>query len=139
MVSCGIEIAARRAVFVFLRSNGETVETVDAPSARLDLRDDDDPDALLSFHRAAARLLDAVNPSRVGILERKKFGNFAASGTTFKMEALLQLNPGRKVVIVPAAAFRSFLKDRRPEAAPRFRYQKNAYLLALFLLEEAES
>jgi hypothetical protein len=40
------------------------------------------------------------------------------------------------VVIIPAATLRQFAKEQRPVLAPRFSYQKNAYLLAYYLLAE---
>jgi hypothetical protein len=133
MVSCGIDIAAKRAVFVFLKLDG-SVSDVTGAFTQLRVRDDDDPGALSAFHRSAMTMFAARRPHRIGILQRKKFGTFAASGTTFKLEALLQLYPDQKVEIVSGQELRMFAKERQPAVAPRYKYQKNAYLLALYLL-----
>lgn len=134
MISCGIEISARRAIFVFLESNG-SVTDVTGESTQLKIDDEDDPDALREFQSSVADIFDARRPDRIGILQRKKFGNFAASGTTFKLEALIQLYTGQNVAVVPGQKLRAFAKAQKPEVTPRYQYQKQAYLLALFLLD----
>jgi hypothetical protein len=79
-----------------------------------------------------------MRPDRIAIVQRKKIGNFASGGTTFKLEGLLQLYPPTDVTIVASAILRQFSKDHRPVLTPRFSYQKNAYLLARYLLKELE-
>ncbi len=133
MISCGIDIAAKRAVFVFLAFDG-SVSDVTGTFTQLRIQDDDDPRALSAFYRAAMDMFATRRPHRIGILQRKKFGTFAASGTTFKLEALLQLYPDQQVEIVSGQELRMFSKERQPTVAPRYQYQKNAYLLALYLL-----
>lgn len=134
MIACGIEITAKRAVFVFLESKG-SVKDVTGRCTQVKIDDDDDPDALKRFQRTVFEIFADRCPDRIGILQRKKFGNFAASGTTFKLEALIQLYPEHDVTIVSGHDLRAFVKGQKPEVTPRYQYQKNAYLLSLFLIE----
>ena len=135
-VSCGIEISGRRAIFVFLRLQGKAILDVTGKQTQITLKNEDDPGEIRRFHRAGQALFEQIQPDRIAIIQRKKRGHFASGGTTFKLEGLLQLYPRTDVTIVPTAALRQFAKDRRPVLAPRFSYQKNAYLAACHLLEE---
>ena len=135
-VSCGIEISGRRAIFVFLRLQGKAILDVTGKQTQITLKNEDDPGEIRRFHRAGQALFEQIQPDRIAIIQRKKRGHFASGGTTFKLEGLLQLYSRTDVTIVPTAALRQFAKDRRPVLAPRFSYQKNAYLAACYLLEE---
>jgi len=134
-ISCGIEIAARRAIFVFLRLQGPEIRDVTGKQSQIRIEDEDSPDDIRRFCRAAHGLLDHHRPDRIAIVQRKKKGHFASGGTTFKLEGLLQLYPHTDVAIVASAALRQFVKDHRPVLTPRFHYQKNAYLMARYLIE----
>jgi hypothetical protein len=135
---CGIEISARRAVFVFLRQTDETIEDITGKQTQIKIGDEDDPGQVRHFCRTAHALFDCRQPDRIAIVQRKKIGNFASGGTTFKLEGLLQLYPQTDVTIVPPVRLRQFSKEHRPVLRPRFSYQKNAYLLACYLLHEFE-
>ena len=132
--SCGIDISARRAIFVFLRQTAETIEDVTGKQTQIKIDDEDDPGEVRHFCRCAHAIFDRRKPDRIAIVQRKKIGNFASGGTTFKLEGLLQLYPQTDVTIVPPVLLRQFSKDHRPVLSPRFSYQKNAYLLARYLL-----
>ena len=134
MVGCGIEIAARRAICVALGVKaGQIVDLTDRRRP-LEIGDDEDPAEVRRFRHEAQALLENWAPDRIGILQRKKIGTFAAGGTTFKMEGLIQLYPHRPVEIVPAVNLRAFAKQNQPPMNHRYAYQKNAYLLACYLL-----
>jgi hypothetical protein len=135
---CGIEISARRAIFVFLRQTADTIEDVTGKQTQIKIDDEDDPGQVRHFCRSAHALFDRRQPDRIAIVQRKKIGNFASGGTTFKLEGLLQLYPQTDVAIVPPVRLRQFSKEHRPVLRPRFSYQKNAYLLACYLLREVE-
>lgn len=135
-ISCGIDISARRAIFVFLRQTGETIEDITGKQTQIKISDEDEPGELRRFCRCAHAIFEDKRPDRIAIVQRKKIGNFASGGTTFKLEGLLQLYPQKDVTIVAPALLRQFSKDQRPVLTPRFTYQKNAYLLARYLLEE---
>ena len=135
---CGIEISARRAIFVFLRQTAETIQDVTGKQTQIKINDEDDPGQVRLFCRSAHALFDRRQPDRIAIVQRKKIGNFASGGTTFKLEGLLQLYPQTDVAIVPPVRLRQFSKEHRPVLRPRFSYQKNAYLLACYLLRELE-
>lgn len=135
-ISCGIDISARRAIFVFLRQTGDMIEDVTGKQTQLKIGDEDDPGEVRHFCRSAHAILEGQRPERIAIVQRKKKGNFASGGTTFKLEGLLQLYPHKDIAIVAPVILRQFSKDRRPVLSPRFAYQKNAYLLARYLLDE---
>ena len=131
----GIEISARRAIFVFLRRVGSKIEDITGRQTQITIENDDDPAQIRRFCRSAHALFDLMQPHCIAIIQRKKRGHFASGGSTFKLEGLLQLYPHRDVILVSPAVLRQFAKDRQPVLAPRFGYQKNAYLLACYLLE----
>ena len=135
-VCCGIEIAARRAIFVFLRLQGKNILDVTGRRTQITIKKEDDPEELRLFHHTGETFFEQMRPERIAIIQRKKRGHFASGGTTFKLEGLLQLYPHTDVVIVPQAILRRFAKDQRPVLAPRFGYQKNAYLMARYMIQE---
>ncbi len=137
MICCGIEIAARRAIFVALGTEGGQVVDRTGRQRPLTIGDDEDPAEVLRFRQASQAILEGWRPDRVGILQRKKIGTFASSGLTFKMEGLIQLYPHRPIAIVPAQALRAFAKEQQTAVTPRYAYQKNAYLLACYLHHKA--
>jgi len=135
-ISCGIEISARRAIFVFLRLQGKEILDITGKRTQITIKNEDDPEEIRRFYRAGETFFEQMQPRRIAIVQRKKRGHFASGGTTFKLEGLLQLYPQTDVTIVPGATLRQFVKDRRPVLSPRYSYQKNAYLMARYLLEE---
>ena len=136
-VCCGIEISARRAIFVMLRREGEALVDITGKQAQIKIQNEDDPEQVRRFCKAAHDLFDRVRPDRIAIVQRKKKGHFASGGTTFKLEGLLQLYPHTDVTLVSPATLRQFAKEKRPTLAPRYVYQKNAYLLACYLMAES--
>lgn len=133
--ACGIDIAGKRAVFVFLKRDGDRVADLTGRHTQLRIDDPDDPEALRRFCQSAHAVFGNLHPERIAILARRKSGRFAAGGATFKLEALLQLYGPSDVTLVAPALLRRFAKDRQPQINPRFTYQQKAYLLALYLLE----
>ena len=134
--SCGIEITARRAIFVFLRLEGGDIVDVTGKKTQVVVQNEEAPGDIRRFCRSAHELFDRMQPHRIAVIQRKKKGHFASGGTTFKLEGLLQLYPRTDVAIIAPAILRQFAKEHRPVLTPRFSYQKNAYLMALYLLEE---
>lgn len=137
MIGCGIEIAGRRAICVALGvEDNQIVDLTDRrrPPA---IGDDEDPAEVRRFRREVQTFLEFWRPDRVGILQRKKIGPFAAGGTTFKIEGLIQLYPHQSVEIVPTANLRAFARENQPPMNHHYAYQKNAYLLACYLVHPA--
>ncbi|MGD9331053.1 MAG: DUF3010 family protein [Desulfobacterales bacterium] len=137
VTSCGIEIAARRAIFVFLRREGGQVVDVTGRQTQIKIENADDPGEIRLFCQKAHALLDDKYPARIAIVQRKKRGHFASGGTTFKLEGLLQLYKPNDIAIVAPALLRKYAKEARPLIRPRYGYQKNAYLLAHYLIRPA--
>ena len=138
MIGCGIEIAGRRTICVALGIKDGHIVDLTERRRPIEIGDDEDPAEVRRFRLATQALLESWRPDRIGILQRKKIGTFAAGGTTFKMEGLIQLYPHQPVAIVPAQARRVFVKEQRTPVSSRYAYQKNAYLLARFLLHQAQ-
>jgi hypothetical protein len=134
MIGCGIEIVGRRAICVALGVKDGQMVDLTGRQRPLAMGDDEDPVEVRRFQQAVQACLAAWRPDRIGILQRKKIGTFAAGGLTFKMEGLIQLYPHRPVEIVPSATIRAFTKEHQPPMNPRYAYQKNAYLLACYLV-----
>ena len=134
-VCCGIEISGRRAIFVFLRLQGQEILDVTGKRTQITIKNEDDPGEIRRFYQAGQTFFEQMQPHCIAIIQRKKHGHFASGGITFKLEGLLQLYPRTDVAIVPPAALRQFAKDHRPVLTPRFSYQKNAYLMARYLLQ----
>ena len=137
MICCGIEIAARRAICVALAREGDQIVDLTGRQRPLEIGDDEDAAEVLRFRRAAQALLETWQPDRIGIIQRKKIGTFASGGTTFKLEGLIQLYPHQPVAIIPSRHLRAFAKEEQPTLNPYYAYQKNAYLLATYLLHQA--
>lgn len=136
MIGCGIEIAARRAICVALAVKDEKIVDLTERRRPLEIGDDEDPAEVRRFRREVQALLESWRPDRIGILQRKKIGTFASGGTTFKLEGLIQLYPHQPVEVVPAQDLRAFAREHRPPLNHRYAYQKNAYLLARYLLHQ---
>jgi len=137
-VCCGIELSARRAIFVFLRREGAATVDITGKNTQVSIEDEDDPEQVRRFYHATHAVFERMRPDRIAIIQRKKRGHFASGGTTFKLEGLLQLYPRVAVTLVAPVILRQFAKEHRPDLIPRYRYQKNAYLLASYLLHECE-
>ena len=135
-VCCGIEISGRRAIFVFLRLQGQEILDVTGKRTQITIKNEDDPGEIRRFYQAGQTFFEQMQPHRIAVIQRKTRGHFASGGTTFKLEGLLQLYPRTDVAIVPPAVLRQFVKDHRPVLTTRFSYQKNAYLMARYLLQE---
>lgn len=138
LTCCGIDIAGRRAVFVFLRRTEGRVVDVTGRRTQLKIDNPDAPAELRRFCREAHALFDDIRPERIAIAARRKSGRFAAGGATFKLEALFQLYGPTDVALVAPVDLRRFAKERHPDLTPRFSYQKTAYLLARYLLETCD-
>lgn len=137
MICCGIEIAARRAICVALSRKAGRVVDLTGRQRPLEIGNDEDPAEVRRFRREVQARLEGWQPDRIGIVQRKKIGTFASGGLTFKLEGLIQLYPHRRVEIVPTRHLRTFAKENQPAMNHRYAYQKNAYLLACYLLQPA--
>lgn len=139
MICCGIEIAARRAICVVLTLNDGRIIDLTGRRRPLEIGNDEDPAEVCRFRRDAHAFLEDFRPDRIGIVQRRKIGTFASGGITFKLEGLIQLYPHQPVGIVPTQSLRAFAKEKQPSMNHRFAYQKNAYLLARYLIHQAQN
>ena len=136
MIACGIEIEGRRAIFSVLQKKGENILDVTGKFAQLKIKNDENPDEIRSYFNTIKSHFDSINPDKIAIIQRQKKGMFVSGSITFKIEGLIQLYPNKDVILISSNTLRKFDKDNSPEIIPKFKYQKNSYLLALYLLKE---
>jgi hypothetical protein len=136
MIGGGIEIVARRAVFVFLQKVDAAVSDITGALRPLVIGDDEDAAEVRRFCREAHAVLDRFRPDRIALIQRRKMGPFASGGLTFKIEGLIQLYPRGSVEIIPTQQLREYAKDTPAMIKARYAYQKNAYEAARYILDQ---
>ena len=138
MITCGIDLAANNAFFVILKKEGGIISDVTGKFTKLSIKDDENCKEIRSFSETIKVHFDTIMPERIGIIKRNKMGKFAGGAVSFKMEGLIQLYEKRNIALVSPHTLRSFQKKENCQIHPVYKYQKNAYLLALYLLNFKE-
>jgi hypothetical protein len=133
----GIEITARKAVFVFLAQTDAGVADITGALRPLAIGDDEDATEVKRFCAAAHAVLDRFRPDRIALIQRRRSGPFASGGLTFKIEGLLQLYPHGALQIISTQQLRDYARDTQVVLKPRFAYQRNAYWAARYILDQA--
>ena len=136
MITCGIEIKGSRAIFSVLQRKGENILDITGKFTQLKMANDENPDEVRSFFNTIKSHLDSINADKIAIIQRLKKGMFTSGPITFKIEGLIQCYPNKDVILISPHTLRKFDKENYPEIKPKFKYQKDSYLLALYLLEE---
>jgi hypothetical protein len=135
MITCGIDLAGGNAFFVVLRKDGGIISDITGKFNKLSINDDENCKEVRSFHEAIRMLFDSFSPDRIGVIKRAKLGKFAGGAVSFKIEGLIQLYERKVIHLVSPHTLRSFMNKKTPDFNPKYKYQKEAYLLALYLLE----
>ena len=135
MIACGIELSGAKAIFVVLEKKGETINDITGKFNQLVLKNDESCDDVRSFSETVSSHFDNLNPDRIALVKRIKSGPYAAGAITFKLEGIVQIYNKKNIELVASATLRKFQKDNEPLIKPKYKYQENAYLLALYLLE----
>lgn len=138
MITCGIDLSANNAFFVILKKDGGIVSDVTGKFTKLSIKDDENCKETRSFFETLKVNFDIIMPDRIGIIKRNKIGKFAGGAVSFKMEGLVQLYEKRNIALVSPHTLRSFQKKEKCQIQPMYKYQENAYLLALYLLNFKE-
>jgi len=136
MIACGIEIEGRRAIFSVLQRKGEHILDVTGKFTQLKIKNDENPDEIRSYFNTIKSHFDSIKPDKIAIIQRQKKGMFTSGPITFKIEGLIQCYTNQDVILISPHTLRKFDKENYPEIIPKFKYQKNSYLLALYLLKE---
>ncbi|MCP4971138.1 MAG: DUF3010 family protein [Arcobacter sp.] len=127
MKICAIELKANNIILVLLDDN----KYEDLKIKKITLENDELQDDIRKFCNDFLLFLEKNLVDKVVIKKRAKKGNFAGGAVTFKMEALIQLNPICEVELISAQTISSFEKKNEivfPEGLKK--YQEQAFLLA---------
>lgn len=128
MSICGIEIKSNQAILVVLNDNKyESLST-----KRIDLENDEEQLSIREFCNDFLVFLKENQIEKIFIKKRAKKGTFSGGAVTFKIEALIQLNPQAIVELVSSQKISSFEKKNEilfPKELKK--YQEQAYLTAL--------
>ncbi len=127
MKICAIELKANNMILVLLDDN----KYEDLKIKKITLENDELQDDIRKFCNDFLLFLEKNLVDKVVIKKRAKKGNFAGGAVTFKMEALIQLNPICEVELISAQTISSFEKKNEivfPESLKK--YQEQAFLLA---------
>ncbi len=127
MKICAIELKANNIILVLLDDN----KYEDLKIKKITLENDELQDDIRKFCNDFLLFLEKNLVDKVVIKKRAKKGNFAGGAVTFKMEALIQLNPICEVELISAQSISSFEKKNEivfPEGLKK--YQEQAFLLA---------
>ncbi len=131
MTVCGIELKSNSAILVVIK-NKELCET---NIKKIILEDDENQQNIRKFCNEFLFFLEENNCEKVFIKKRAKKGTFAGGAITFKMEALIQLNPKCEVELISSTKISSFEKKNNITFPKELnKYQNQAYLCALSTL-----
>lgn len=128
---CGIEIKANEALIVLIEKKDGNLQYIESMTKRIALSDDESRDAVLLFQETIAAFLRSNHVSIVAVKKRSKKGVYAGGALTFKIEALLQVNPICEVHLVPGPTINASNKKNAflmPNTLHK--YQTEAYLTA---------
>ncbi len=128
---CGIELKSNYAILVVLNKK----ELIETNIKKIFLEDDENQQNIRKFCNEFLLFLEKYNCKKVYIKKRAKKGTFAGGVITFKMEALIQLNPKCEVELISSSKLSSFEKKNNISFPKELnKYQESAYLCALSTL-----
>ncbi len=128
MKICGIELKANNTIFSVIEDN----EYIDTKVKKITLNDDEKQEDIREYCNQLLVFLETEQIEKVVIKKRAKKGNFAGGPVTFKMEALIQLNPKCVVELVSPQSISAYEKKNIIDIPNGLKkYQEQAYLTAL--------
>ena len=136
MIVCGVDIKGKEAILAVVALNDdENVEHIACATKKLALYDHEDASSLIVLKRAIVAFAGENKIDSFVIKSRKASGQLAASGITFKIEALFQLS-GTTVSFVSAPTLSAFAKKSNLATPPQSThgYQADAYRAAAWKL-----
>lgn len=130
---CGIELKSNQAILsVIEKQDDDIVIYIDMKVKKITLEDDETQASIRSFCNDLLVFLTKENIDKVMIKKRAKKGNFAGGAVTFKMEALIQLNPHCAVELISPQAIGAYEKKNSVDFPNTLKkYQEQSYLSAL--------
>ena len=128
MKICGMELKANNLILAITEDN----KYIDTKIKKIVLDNDENQEGIRGFCNELLVFLESEKIEKIVIKKRAKKGNFAGGAITFKMEALIQLNPFCEVELLSAQSISSFEKKNDIEIPNTLKkYQEQAYLSAL--------
>lgn len=111
MVICGVELTGSDAVVCFLNLDQGQFSLPDSKVRKLTLKKNHTREDLRDFQASFGALMAEYGVKKVAIKERMPKGKFAGGAISFKLEAAIQLIPGKdlKVSLYPPALIKSTL------------------------------
>lgn len=127
MIVCGIDIKSNEANLVLVQIEHDVTAHIKCATKKLALNDDKDTTSLETLKSAIEAFGMKHKVERFVIKDRQSRGKMAASGLTFKIEALFQLS-GIPVDFVSAPTLAKFAKGNKGGIpASVAKYQEDAY------------
>ncbi len=130
---CGIELKSNNTVLSVIDFEDDDIVTyIDMKIKKITLEDDEKQESIRSYCNDLLHFLKLNNIDKIVIKKRAKKGNFAGGPVTFKMEALIQLNPHCEVELISSQAMGSY--ERKNEViypSNLLKYQEQAYLASI--------
>ena len=129
---CGIELKSNQAILSVIEKEDDIVTYIDMKIKKIVLEEDESQDSIRAFCNDLLEFLINNQINQVVIKKRAKKGNFAGGAVTFKMEALIQLNPHCEVKLIAPQAISAYEKKNSIELPNALKkYQEQSYLSAL--------
>lgn len=130
---CGIDLKANNTIFSVIEVEDDDIMVyIEMKIKKISLENDENQEDIRKFCNELLHFLMQNNIDKVIIKKRAKKGNFAGGAVTFKMEALIQLNPHCDVGLISTQSIGSFGKKNLVEFPKELnKYQEQSYLSAL--------
>ena len=136
---CGVELKDNYANICILALDNDVFDIPDCRQHKLVVDNCNDGEQLRRFQFAFAKLMEDYQVDRVVVQQRMAKGKFAAHGSTFKLEAALQLHADLQVSLLAPQAIKDHLK--RSPLPVEFKhtglkpFQEQAFITAFTFLD----
>lgn len=128
MRTCGIELKANN-IFLAVVENDEYL---DIGTKKIVLQDDEQQENIREFCNEFLLFLEKYDINKINIKKRSKKGTFAGGAVSFKMEALIQLNPKCEVNLISSQNIAKYEKNNEITIPNKLnKYQMNAFKCSL--------
>lgn len=136
MKVCGIELKSNQVILSVLeKQDDDIIIYIDLKIKKINLEDDEKQISIRDFCNDFLVFLEQNQIEKVFIKKRAKKGNFAGGAVTFKLEALIQLNPFCEVELISSQSIFSYEKKNEISFPNNLKkYQENSYLTALCMI-----
>jgi hypothetical protein len=130
-----ISIESTRVIFYLLEAASDgTVTNIASEVKSISLNDDQNNAEIRAFKEQIYAFFDRIAPDRIAILKRMTKGRFAASSSSFKLEAIMQCYVPCEVELVAPLTVKAFYKKNVFTQNPSTKYQLSAAQLAQYLI-----